>query len=189
MTLNRIFLRLKEQSCQNIFRNGGFATIWYMVGIVLFISLASFIVSEGYKNIQQHKVKTALNRAVKSASMQYDTDELAKEAKIIIPEDEAENVFKSYLTDNLKLNNDLKPEKDSIFENEFEIVNFQVIDDKDFPYTVKHDDVNFKHTFENPGVLAVVKTTVDDLWGTGETSYHVPAVSEVNFKISGESES
>jgi len=157
-----------------------------MFATILFISLASFVVSEGYKNVQQHKIKTAMNRAVKSASLQYDEDVLSNEAKIVIPESTAKNAFETYLTDNLKLTDDLKPNDESIFENQFEIVYFQVIDDETFPYTVKYNDVNFNHTFENPGVLAVVKTTVDDLWGTDETSYYVPAVSEINFKISEE---
>ncbi|MFD1362710.1 hypothetical protein ACFQ4A_13705 [Lentibacillus salinarum] len=174
---------MKDQLCPNISRNNGFATIWYMIAIVLIISLASFVLSEGYANVQQNKIKTAMNRAVKAATMQYDTKELSENAKIVIPKDKAKQEFKTYLTDNLKLNNALNPTEDSVFENGFQIVDFSIIDEESLPYTVERSDVQFRHTFQNPGVLAVVQTTVTDIWGTDETTYYVPAVAEVDLSI------
>ncbi|MFD1363093.1 hypothetical protein ACFQ4A_15700 [Lentibacillus salinarum] len=179
---------MKDQLCPSISREQGFATIWYMIAIVLIISLASFVLSEGYANVQQNKIKTAMNRAVKAATMQYDTKELSENAKIVIPQGDAEQEFKTYLTDNLKLDNDLNPREDSVFDHEFQVVDFSIIDEGSIPYTVDLSDVRFRHTFEKPGVLAVVETTVTDIWGTGDTTYYVPAVAEVDLAITTDDE-
>lgn len=177
-------LWLKERLCRKL-SNKGFATIWYLIAVVVIVFMASFVISESYAETQQDEIKTAMNRAVKAATMQYDKDILSNEAKIVIPEDQANLKFKEYLEDNLKLDNSLKPTEGSVFQNKFQLITFKVVDQESLPYTAEVTEAKFSHTFKNPGVMAVIKTTVNDVWGTGETTYYVPAVAEVNLEVSG----
>lgn len=181
--MNRTHSLWRERLCQNFSRNKGFATLWYMVAIVLIIFLASFVVSEGFANVQQGKVKTAMNRAVKAATLQYDMKIISDKAEIVIPKNDAKQAFKEYLTANLKLDNALEPVKGSVFKKSFHIVEFNVIDRQSLPHTVNNTAIQFNHTFQQPGVFAVVKTTLTDVWGKGETTYYVPAVAEIDLDV------
>ncbi|HEX7064319.1 MAG TPA: hypothetical protein VF199_04565 [Bacillales bacterium] len=183
--MNRTHSRFKGRLCRNVCNEQGFATIWYLVGIVAIVFVASFVLSSGFSNIQQNQIKHAMDRAVKAAVLQYDIEAVSKEATIHFNRNEAYDAFLTVLQQNLQLNASLVPKDISIFQQPFTLVEFRVVDGQAFPYTLKNRRIRFQHTFHAPGIAAVVKTSVSDLWGSHETTYYVPAVAEINMEIEG----
>lgn len=104
--------------------------------------------------------KRALNRAVKAASMQVD-QELLAQGIIAIDEEVSRSIFENLLRINLFLNADNTPSAASPIAETPEIINYYVYQGPDFPYTSTYyvaDGINpVQHTFNDPGVLAIIK--------------------------------
>jgi len=179
-------LWLEERRCPSIWSKEGFATIWYIVGLVAIFSMSAFLLSNGYLVLQQNKIKNAANEAVKAAVMQFDKSAISKEGVVDIDDNQAKQVFYQVLEANLKLDDTLKPTVGSMFRNPFELVEFRVYDDRSasFPIQDINDQAKFKHILKSPGVVAILKTSLPDLWGNKNTILYVPAVAEVKLDVS-----
>lgn len=178
---------LKEQLCRKLSNKEGFATIWYLVAVVVIVFMASFVISESYAETQQNRVKTTMDRAVKAAVMQYRKDKLQNDAEIVFNQTKADEAFTEILRKNLNLDASLRPNDDSILSGakEINLVYKRYYDNEtaSFPQTVENEGIRLKHTFNNPGMAAVLKVVLPDEWGKGDTTYYVPAVAEVNLDI------
>lgn len=184
----RIRLPSKAQLCRNTSNDKGFATIWYLIGVVALVFMASFVLSAGYNNIQQNKMKSAMDHAVKAAVLQYKQEELSQNARIIFDPNQTKQAFERILQENLKLDSHNNPKKGSILSDakDVEVLYIKIYDDTtDFPKTVEDGETKFKHTFKSPGVAAMLQVKLPDLWGTGIKTYDIPAVAEVNLEING----
>ncbi|MCR4442780.1 MAG: hypothetical protein QHH10_10935 [Peptococcaceae bacterium] len=101
------------------------------------------------------RVKMSLNRAVKGAVAAVNMDALAG-GVVEIDEASARAVFDSLLRDNLNLNLDFSPAQDSPLLAAPSVLVFYVCQGPDYPY-VFNTVMGLSYTFNNPGVLAVIR--------------------------------
>lgn len=186
--MQRTRLRSKVRSCRNTSNDEGFATLWYLIGVVVLVFMASFVLSTEYENIQQNKMKSAMDHAVKAAALQVKQDELSHYAKIVFDPNQAKHAFEQILQENLNLDRNNEPKKGSILSDakDVKVLYIKIYDETiDFPKTVEDGQTKFKHTFKSPGIAAMLQVKLPDLWGTGIKTYDIPAVAEVNLEMNG----
>ncbi|GGK33290.1 hypothetical protein GCM10010965_27670 [Caldalkalibacillus thermarum] len=161
-------LSLKGRLCRKNCRNEGFATIWFLIAVVAITALMAVVMTFSFQSIQMNKAKHALNHAVKAAAMQMDMDAFVYDAKLVIDPVEARMAFDEILGGHKGLEG-------------VEVVEFVVLDESDyvFPYTISRPDIRFSHTFEAPGVMAVIRIELLSFWGAREREMYVPAVAEM----------
>jgi hypothetical protein len=168
---------LEEKSCRNIWSEKGYATIWFLISMVAITFLAGVVMTFGLQSIQQNKMKNVLNHAVKAAALQTDDLSLMQNGLIVIKQQEALEAFHDILSSNLE-------GRENLIKN-LEVEEFMILDESGytFPYTVERPEIRFSHTFESPGVMAVVKVDVPSLWIEKERRMYVPAVAEVTVQF------
>ena len=117
---------------------------------------------------QNMKVKSAVNRAVKAASMQLDTtvvdlagENLSAQGIFLIDEVKAEEAFKEVLTQNLGLDDELKPLSNSILSSPAEIIEFKILNDyQNMPYDYTSPVNGKTYNIKNPCVLTIMKIQI-----------------------------
>lgn len=116
------------------------------------------------------KVKAGINRAVKGAALQVDTDildtdgnNLSAKGIFIIHQAKADNTFKYLLSENLGLENGtLEPLTKSILNSTPEIIEFEILNDyKNMPYEYHSKTLDSNFLVENPSVFVVLKFQVN----------------------------
>lgn len=162
---------LREQLSRNIFRDEkGLATIQYLFVIVTVTVFMFFIFTQALNITVQNQLKSAVNRATKAAALSYSEEKLVIDGVVEIDETEARQKFEQILEDNLKA------------ISHWSVETFQVIDQEDHTFPKKIKDGSFTHTFNDPGVWAVVQAEIPK-FGGGVTTFHTPAVAEVSITI------
>ena len=117
---------------------------------------------------QNMKVKSAVNRAVKAASMQLDTvvvdlagENLSAQGIFLIDEIKAEEAFKEVLNQNLGLDDELKPLSNSILSSPAEIMEFKILNDyQNMPYDYTSPVNGKTYNIKNPCVLTIMKIQI-----------------------------
>jgi len=163
---------IKEAICiENLKSKKGEGTIIISMFIILFILVISVISLDFASFYEKNmKVKACINRSVKGAALQIDTnindtnnDNLSAKGIFLIDEIKADNSFKHILSENLGLNeNTLKPLSKSVLANTPEILEFKVLNDySNMPYEYYSSTLDRNFIVENPSVFVVLKFQVN----------------------------
>lgn len=147
----------------------GLATIQYLLIIVTITVFMFFIFTQALNIVTQNQLKSAVNRAAKAAALTYSDEKLAIDGVVEIDRTDALRKFEQILADNLTIEN-------------WNINTFEVVDQRNNTFPVEVSSGRFTHTFDDPGVWAVVKAEVPK-FGGGITTFYTPAVAEVAVEI------
>lgn len=145
--------------------------IWLMLGLTLDSTNARY--SAIY-------TKTALNRAVKAAVLALDEEQLAL-GKTMLDTIRARNSFNEMMRINLKLNPDFTPTVQSPILESPEILDFYICQGPGFPQTY-NSVLGIVCTFQDPGVIAVVKIKHKYTFTGNEQEIYVYSSAEVDRK-------
>jgi hypothetical protein len=135
--------------------NKGTVLLTLLILLPLFWLLWSITLDGADAKYVARKTKTALNRAVKAAVMAVDEEQLA-EGIISIDIPSSWNNFCHLLCLNLHLDHDFNPQEKSPLQEAPEVLDYYVYQGPDFPYDY-HTVEGITHTFQDPGVVAVLK--------------------------------
>lgn len=160
---------------ENLKNKKGEGTIILSMFIVLFVLVIAVIgldfASFYEKNV---KVKACINRTVKGAALQVDTDALDTDGSnlsakgiFLIHQEKADDAFKHLLSENLGLVQSSKDENilestgKSVISGSLEILEFEVLNDyATMPYEYHSPTLDSNYPVENPSVFVVLKFQV-----------------------------
>lgn len=158
----------------NLKNKKGDTVIIFMIMILIFFVSVSIIGLDLYGLYSRNvKVKATMNRAVKGAAMQVDTeitdengDNLAAKGIFLIDEAEATKAFEEIMSVNLGIDKaTLEPLESSILRYKPEIVEFVILNDyKNMPYEYTSAVLSEKFIVDHPTVFAVLKFNVDSFF-------------------------
>ena len=108
----------------------------------------------------------AVNLALRSASAQIDLnllrDPLNPQVRILPAE--AENAFRQYLRENLRLDDNYNPLPGSPVDGQVRVEYFRVVNDVPFAYQFAYEGGTYQETITAPSVTAVVSFPVKVWW-------------------------
>lgn len=169
MELKNISLNKK-----NLHNKKGDTVIIFMIMILIFFVSVSIIGLDLYGMYSRNiKVKATINRAVKGAAMQVDTqatdeygNNLSAKGVFLIDETEARKIFEDIISVNLGIDKTtLEPLKNSILRHKPEVVEFEILNDyKKMPYEYTSITLNEKFLIKHPTVFVVLKFKVDSFF-------------------------
>lgn len=137
--------------------------IFLIIFIFLFMGISTLVLDFGNMNIQNKKMKSSINLAVKASSLQIKDEEELANGNFLIDEERAKNVFYDILCENLGLNRDtLEPLNKSVLYKKPIIKELVVINNA--PTTYNSLSINKSYNIENPSVVAVVEFHVRGLF-------------------------
>lgn len=131
-------------------------TILFMVFSVLLLDFYTFY----QKNI---KIKEALNRSIKAAALQIDTEisdsggnNLAGMGIFLVNDTDAYPTFEDILKANIGLDDNLSPLDVSVLRTPISVLEFEILNDyENMPYEYHSPTLNDDYLVQNPGVFAV----------------------------------
>ena len=180
----------KEVKCKTRPAEGVFLLV--SMGLVI---LALMIVANTDMKVfynQNAKVKTAINRSVKSAALMVDLNSTGYYGEndsangiFTIDAEAAENTFKEVLSKNLGLDEDLSPLKNSIITSPVVIREFKVMNDyMNMPYEYISEVNNKAYIIKRPCVLALVQIEIKSSLLSKEMLFGTLSSAEVMNKES-----
>lgn len=102
------------------------------------------------------ELKRAVNRAAHAAAQQIDMQQFSK-GVISFDDVQAFQVAKTFLQQNLRLDEQLSAEDDASINGQVDIRVFELIDGSySFPYEYSNDTYDYSVTLERPGVILIV---------------------------------
>lgn len=158
---------LKEKILKSKKGSGLIIAFSFIAIFLVFVSIILLDFSTFYN--QNIKVKAIINRSVKGATLQVDTNavnglgqNLSAQGIFVVDEVKSENVFKSILSTNLGLNPaTLEPLSNSILKKTPEILEFEVLNNYvDMPYEYYSPTLKQNYLVEYPSVFVVLKFQV-----------------------------
>lgn len=182
--------KLKKVKCKTRQAEGVFLLV--SMGLVI---LALMIVANTDMKVfynQNAKVKTAINRSVKSAALMVDLNSTGYYGEndsangiFTIDAEAAENTFKEVLSKNLGLDEDLSPLKNSILTSPVVIREFKVMNDyMNMPYEYISEVNNKTYIIKRPCVLALVQIEIKSSLLSKEMLFGTLSSAEVMNKES-----
>lgn len=134
--------------------------IFLLLGVMFIYIVMQFYSAGRYvESATRDRMKYAINYAAHDAAMQIDPDQLT-EGYIVFRQDQALDVFKETLADNLNLDFNLAPGEDSYIQGPIEIVYEEYIDDASgvsFPINYRNDTYKIYQTIEGPSVIYKIR--------------------------------
>ena len=137
--------------------------VFLLMFIVLFMGVSSLVLDFGNMNIQNKKIKSSINLAVKASALQIKDGEELAGGTFLIDEEKAKDVFYDILCENLGLNRDtLEPLNKSVLYKKPNIKELEVLNNA--PTTYTSSSINKSYNIENPSVVAVVEFHVKGMF-------------------------
>lgn len=159
-------------------KGGGSFILFMFISLLSVALIVSSLDIYNFYNINT-KVKNSINRSVKGAALQLDTDiqengeNLAAKGIFLINEYKAEETLYDVLSKNLGLKKDtFEPLEKSILKNSPEILEFEVLNDyKKMPYEYYSKTLDRNFLVKNPSVFCVLKFEVNSIFLKKEFIY------------------
>ena len=147
--------------------SGSTIMIWLIIISLVFVLLSAFFIDFANLYMNNKKVKSSVNLAVKSASLQIKEDTQLASGNFKIDETKAQEAFIKILAHNLNLNEiTLEPLENSIIYERPIIKEFEVINNTPDEYS----SIILGNTFEvnNPSVFAVIEFKTKTMFINGD---------------------
>lgn len=166
-----------------LFDKKGFMLISMMFLLIVFWYCWSLTMDGTDAKYAANTAKRALNRAVKAATLQVDKEQLAT-GVLLIDEEDSRLVFDEIIRRNLFLNPDNTPSSNSPLATAPQVLEYFVYQGPGFPYThtytIGGSFAPIQYTFQDPGVMAVIKIQYRfNFIGNNTEDIYVYSVAEI----------